>query len=739
MSPLLGTGSAGKLTLALAFLAIVSGIATYVAFTAPGGDSPRATRLVEGLLIVNLVLLLALACLVVHRLVRVWLDRRRGSIGSRLHVRLVVLFSLIALIPTLTVAILSGLIFNFGMQNWFSDRVRTAVTESQEIALSYLEEHRRNIGGDILAMANDLNFQGPALLADRRALDRFIEVQTLVRSLSEAVVFESSGRILGRSQFSFSLSMETASREVIDQARGGNVVYLASEDVERIRALVRLNQFVDAYLLVGRFVDPRVMERIEQTETAVSAYQAMEQVRGEMELLFALIFAMVALVLLFAAILVGLNFATRLSQPIAALATAADRVRAGDLTARVEAEGDDEIGILGRTFNRMTRQLETQRSELVNANAQIDERRRFIEAVLGGVSAGVVGLDGEGRIRFPNQSASRIMDVDLSERIGQPIEDLVSEMGGLLERSALNPGQNQVAEIEIHRQGRVRTLLVRAVAEAQAERVSGYVVTFDDITALISAQRQAAWSDVARRLAHEIKNPLTPIQLSAERLRRRYLSQIESDSKTFSDCIDTIIRQVDDIGAMINEFSAFARMPAPVLKAADLCDVIRHVAILQKGANPGIRYDIDLPDTPVSLLCDERQVAQAVTNLMQNAADSVGARMKETGADGTIRVTILQTGATIRIEVSDDGLGLPDGVGRDLTDPYVTTRAEGTGLGLAIVKKIMEDHGGEVELVSRQDVRGARISLVFPADHAQIAAEGPASGGLSVAGMSHGS
>jgi two-component system nitrogen regulation sensor histidine kinase NtrY len=710
-------GLAGKVAVGLAVCATLSGIATYVAFTNPSGDVPRATDLVVILLYLDLFLLLALGVLVARRMIQVWQDRRRGSAGSRLHIRLMVLFSLVALTPVVIVALFSGLVFNFGVQNWFSDRVRTALTQSQAVADSYLQEHRRNITGDIIGMANDLNQQGPALVGDRRAFSRVVEIQTQLRGLSEAVVFDGNGRVFGRSRLSFALAFERTPLEAMERARRGGIVYLSSEEDDRIRALIRLERFVDTFLMVGRFVDAKVLDHVQQTRSAVSSYKSLEQMRTDLEILFALIFVVVALLLLFVAIWVGLNFANTLAQPIAGLVAATERVRAGDLSARVPEQGVDELGTLSMAFNRMTSQLESQRAELVEANEQIDRRRRFIEAVLSGVSAGVIGLDDRGRINFPNQSASELLSTDLGEALGRPVFEFVPEVAELMERARRSTSQVVEANIQIFRHGRPRTLLVRLAVEGERNKARGFVLTFDDITELISAQRKAAWSDVARRLAHEIKNPLTPIQLAAERLKRRYLKEVTSDRETFSTCIDTIIRQVGDIGNMISEFSAFARMPSPVLRPHDVADMVRRAVFLQRSANADIAYAIDLPEQRIELSCDDRQVGQALTNLLQNAADSIARRPPEAESGGRISVEVFAEDGQLTIAVTDNGVGLPKDTDRDITDPYVTTRPDGTGLGLAIVQKIMEDHGGVLVLEDAEG-GGARVSLVFQAEAA---------------------
>jgi two-component system nitrogen regulation sensor histidine kinase NtrY len=443
------------------------------------------------------------------------------------------------------------------------------------------------------------------------------------------------------------------------------------------------------------------------------------------------IFFIVALLLLMAAVWLALQYANRLLQPIGRLVAASEKIGGGDLGARVpEAPDDDEIALLSRAFNRMTGQLESQRSELMDANLELEERGRFMELVLTGVSAGVIGLDREGRINLPNRSASELLESDLEAHLGEPLEAVVPEMAPLIAAAARRPARSAEGQITLARGSSQRTLLVRVAAEAAGEGPIGYVVTFDDVTALLSAQRMAAWADIARRIAHEIKNPLTPIQLSAERLKRKYLKEIVSDPETFSACTDTIIRQVGDIGRMVTEFSSFARMPAPAMHDEDLVSVCRQALLLQQNAHPAITYHRELGAQPVSVACDSRQIGQVMTNLLQNAADSIEAREpagEVTLPPGEIWVRLFEEVGAVVVAVEDNGRGLPVRDRDRLTEPYVTTRAKGTGLGLAIVKKIMEDHGGELRLEDREG-GGASIKLRFarPPAAAEPAPEEPA-------------
>ncbi len=708
-------GLSRKFAVALTVAAIFSGFATYAALTGspPLGPDPDTLLI---LLNVDLVLLLILGALVARRVVKLWSERRRGSAGSRLHVRLVVMFSLVAVTPTIVIAVFSALFFNFGIQAWFSERVRTALHESLAVTDRYLQEHQQAIRADILALASDLSRDAPLLMQSSLIFQRAVEEQAASRSLPEVIVFDGTGRIIASSALSLGLQFDWVPEQAMEQARRGEVAIMAKPSDERVRALVRLDRFFDTYLYVGRFISSEVLSYVTRAKQAVDEYERLEGKRSGLEISFFMLFALVALLLLMAAIWVGLMFATRLAGPISGLIAAAEKVRAGDLSARVaEDGGDDEIGMLSRAFNRMTSRLERQRRELVEANRQLDARRQFTETVLAGVSAGVIGLDADGRINLPNRSASELLSVDLEQMIDRDLSEAVPEMSKLIGKVRRRPERFEQAEINMIRDGRARTLLVRIAAERISREVIGYVVTFDDITELQAAQRKAAWSDVARRVAHEIKNPLTPIQLSAERLKRKYLSQIKTDRETFEICTDTIIRQVDDIGRMVDEFSAFARMPAPVLKEEDLSDICRQALFLQRSAHPEIEFEIEAPEGPVQLRCDRHQVGQAVTNLLQNAADSIldrDGQSKPKSASGRVALALARRRGGAEIVVEDNGQGFPPDIQHRLLEPYVTTREKGTGLGLAIVRKIMEDHRGDVVLENR-DGGGARVKLIF--------------------------
>ncbi|MER2520814.1 MAG: PAS domain-containing sensor histidine kinase [Bdellovibrionales bacterium] len=713
-----------KLVVTLVLASVASGIATYAAMTrTPFFGNDPTTILILSLL--DLGFLLALGTIVAQRIVSIWIKRRRNQAGSRLHARMVSVFALLAVAPALLVAMFAAIFFYFGVEAWFSHRVRTSLDESLEVAQAYLEEHKQGLRADALAMANDLNRQAILLSSDSVRLTQAVNAQAYLRNLTEVLIFDGTGKIQARSGLSFALSLEPITDDMLEHARKGDVTLLLNDNDDRIRAFVRLDNFLDTYLFVGRPVESKVLAHMAATQQAVHEYKQIEGKRFGLQQVISLVFLAVALLILLSAVWFGMNFATRLVGPISALIDAANRIRGGDLTARVaEAENgqdkDDELAILSRAFNRMTSQLNAQRSELMDANRQLDHRRRFTEAVLSGVSAGVIGLDPQRMVNIMNASAAEFFGIEKPEgQIGQPLAQIAPEIDAVLARM---PRDAKLAgeQVEIRCPGTpARTLLVRAALEKSDSNVRGYVVTFDDVSDLLLAQRKAAWADVARRIAHEIKNPLTPIQLSAERLRRKYAQEITTDPEAFRICTDTIVRHVEDIGRMVDEFSAFARMPSPVMKTHDLKELCRQTVFLQSTGRGDISYRQLLPQGGCEAECDGRQIAQALTNLLKNAAEAIDSRpppLSGSLPQGAVSLTLERAQDRIRISVEDNGKGLPVEDRNHLTEPYVTTRLKGTGLGLAIVKKIMEDHHGELILTDAASGpgTGACVTLFWP-------------------------
>ena len=587
------------------------------------------------------------------------------------------------------------------MRGWFNERISTAVEESVNIANSYLEEHKRSVSGQILAMANDINREAPNLLRNRTGFDQYLTNQAGVRNLTEALVIDSTGRVLANSQFAYAVTFSDLDEAFFDKANQGEVSIANTDNQYRIRAGLRLNQFVDAYLLVGRFVDPTVLAAVERTQFASSSYQLLDIRQLDLQISFAVMFGMVALLLLLGSVWLGLNFANAIVTPISAIIGVADRVRSGNHSTRVGPIHDQgEIGELAASFDRMLDEMDRNRRELVEANIQLDKRREFTEAVLAGVSSGVIGIDHEQIITLPNLAALNMLKLNTQFTVGKKLADVVPEFTELLERAVTAKRLPEI-NIDINRDNINLTLLTRITREMIGGRVVGYVVTFEDISALMDAQRKATWADVARRIAHEIRNPLTPMQLASERLAQKFSMSDPEQDASFRSNVEMITRQVDDIRRLVDEFSSFARMPAPNIADYDLINIIRSQIMLIKAEATDIQFQTDFGshDT-VMIACDDGMIRQVITNLLQNAVDAM---TESDSPDQKVLIRLSVTPDTVQVMVIDNGPGLPVNNRKHLTEPYVTHRKGGTGLGLAIVKKIMEDHGGSLYLTSVSD------------------------------------
>ncbi|SEP47235.1 two-component system, NtrC family, nitrogen regulation sensor histidine kinase NtrY [Rhodospirillales bacterium URHD0017] len=704
----------------LAVLAMLAGAATY-AWLAGFVPTALSTRgWITGLLVADLVIAVALVALLAVRLTQLWLDRQRGAAGSRLHMRLVLVCSLFTITPTLIVTIiLSLLVINL------TDFVVKPAKASYEAARAIGEPVRRareeEILRDIGAISSSLQAMGIDAVRDEKATSGLLERLIDGRPIIEAIVIDADKGVLERAVAPNAEGLKDPVPSA--QALWRSVNTAGPVEIQATNgAYFVMPLFVGEplFLVTGHSVDLRVVDYIKSIEFAGSFYSQIEQAMQRSQLLIFVICGAIALLMLLAAVWLAILFASRLTEPIGGLMAAAERVRGGDLAARVE-EGplNDELGQLSRSFNRMASQIEQQRGDLIDANKELDTRRRLTDAVLAGVSAGVLSVDSTGIISRTNRSALELLALPEDGVVERPLIAVMPELAPLVEQAAERPDRLTQGQVEILQGGTRRILLVRISAASDA----GSVVTFDDVTDLMSAQRMAAWGDVARRIAHEIKNPLTPIQLSAERLKRRYLKQIKDDPETFSICTDTIIRQVGDIGRMVDEFSSFARMPRPTVKPEDAKELCQQALFLQRNGNPDVRYISTLPDGPVPLICDRRQVSQVLTNILKNSAEAIEGREAAPGQiqpPGEITLSLRDDDVTVRIIVDDNGKGLPKEGRERLTEPYMTTRSKGTGLGLAIVKKIMEDHGGYLALDDREG-GGARISLVFRRDAKEIA------------------
>lgn len=693
---------------------IACGIATYFTFSNAGLLGATSRSSIVLLLNMDLAILLLFVIIITRRLVQLWGHRRQKRAGAKLHARLALIFGALTVAPTIFISITSGYLFNAGIGSWFNERISTALQESTAVAEAYLEEHKKVIRANCEAMAHALaeNFQ--PLLNDQTHFNQALDIELQVRSLDEAIVFNTSSEVLARSRLSFSLEFEHISELDLERAEK-SVVINTSQSGDRVRALMKLPIY-NAYLLVGRLVDPLVLKRIANAKDAVSEYNQLHDIQKQLEIRFVLAFILISLILLAIAIWVGLNFANQLARPIINLIEAAEKVASGNLNVTVkEGQQGDELSILSRTFNHMTHQLQAQQQELIEANQQINQRRQFIEDVLGGVSAGVIELSAKGVIRLLNRSALELLRLGNQEILGQKLEKKVPEMTEVLLQAKESKINFYQTELNLTREGFTRVLLVRVVYEKGQNSQQGIIVTFDDITALVFAQRKAAWADVARRIAHEIKNPLTPIQLSAERLRRKYLPVLQTDSQAFETCIETIIRQVDHIGRMVTEFSDFARMPAPQITLTNFIELCQQAIFLQQSAHPDITFEFSTTYQYIGIYADLSQIGQVLTNLIQNAIDSIiswQSENKEELTSGWVGLKIILDDKKLTLLIEDNGKGFPENR-LSLTEPYVTSREKGTGLGLAIVKKIIEDHAGEINLEDRS-VRGACVRITLP-------------------------
>ncbi|MEP5731861.1 MAG: PAS domain-containing sensor histidine kinase [Sulfitobacter sp.] len=686
-------------TLGLVVLGPVLAMATYLVLGPLGqGASTPSLRLI---LLGDLVYVLLVAALVLSQVARLIAARRAKSAGSRLHLRLTGVFALMALIPTVTVAVFAGLTVNVGLEGWFSDRVRGVVGSSLAAAQAYEAEQRQDLISDArsLALTIDTAREQGVALSDSALLGE--GQRQIQRGLREAYLIDGTAQIRARGDRSYLFDYEAPAPQQIAQARETGLVVIEDWPHNEFRALVPMQSFVDRYLFVSRDVDGDILSLLDETTETVRLYQQLEADRGRLLFEFGLLYLGFAVILILAAVWLGLWFAERLSGPVGRLTGAAQQVGAGNLNIQVrEEDGDDEIAMLGRYFNQMTKQLQGQRETLLDNTRQIERRRRLFDSVLSSVTSGVVGLDPEGRVTFVNRSAMRLLDWSEDQQ-SVALAVAIPEFGPLFETISSGPGEVAQDEIKVSRQGAMENLLVRmATRRSEDWRLEGFVVAFDDVTDLVSAQRMAAWGDVARRIAHEIKNPLTPIQLSAERIRRKFAPKLGDESDALEQMTGVIIRQTGDLRRIVDEFSKFARMPEPETSQKDLIQLVRDAVFLQQTGQPDVTISSDLPDGPVMVEIDETMISQALTNLIKNAGEAIESLKKKDPPDNLdpqIKLRLQATSAQVILTIADNGIGLPEDRAR-LFEPYVTTRSEGTGLGLPIVKKIIEEHGGTLNL-----------------------------------------
>ena len=701
-------------------VALLSATATFLVLA---GLTPIAPvhEVVVKLLLGNAVTGLLLLAIIGREVWVVVQARRRGRAGSRLHVQIVSLFAVIAAVPTILVAVVASTTLDRGLDRFFSTRTRAMIEQSLIVANAYVTEHADAIRGEVMAMAYDLARAKPIFDQDRDQFRKFLTAQANGRNLSAAIIIKPDDSTVERAEVTMDKKIVLPSPQLLNETSETQPQVALIPEGDHVAAVVKLHGYDDMYLYVARLLDPRVVQQLRNTQESVGEYANLEARRLGIQIAFALMFAVIALIVLLSSAWIGLDFANRLVAPIRRLIGAANVVSTGNLNIQVpvhRSEGD--LGRLGETFNNMTQELRTQHEDIVRARDLIDSRRRFTEAVLAGASAGVIGLNSDGRVSILNRSAERLIGRVESEVLGLPLAEVAPELAEIFQ-AARNGNQRLVQrQVAVSRDGQERNYSVRVTSEQASESEHGYVITIDDITELVQAQRSSAWADIARRIAHEIKNPLTPIQLSAERLRRKYGKSITDDPAVFEQCTETIVRQVDDIKRMVDEFSRFARMPKAVFDNEDVADTVRQVVFLLRVGHADIDFDVELEAEAMPARFDRRLISQALTNIVKNATEAIGAVPPAELGRGRIIVRVHREGKEVVIDVIDNGIGLPKENRARLLEPYVTTREKGTGLGLAIVGRILEEHGGRIDLRDPADkipgVRGAWMQLRFVAE-----------------------
>ncbi|NPU12820.1 PAS domain-containing sensor histidine kinase [Bradyrhizobium sp. 83002] len=698
-------------------LALLSAFLTFIVLVGLSPIEPTP-EVVSTFLLIDAGTILILVGIIIREVWQMVQARRRGRAAARLHVQIVSLFSVIAVLPAVLVSLVANVTIDRGLDRLFSGPAKEAIQNSLTVARAYTYEHAQLIRGDILGMANDIAHARPLYDQDRGTFRELLTASAASRNLPGAMLIDKDRNVLETAETGIQQTFQTPPADFLSNVNETEPQIAVFPDANYVAAVIRLRAFNDTFLYVARLLDPRVIAQLKQTETSVAEYAQVESRRLGIQVAFALMFAVIALTILMASVLIGLNFANWLVSPIRQLMNAAHTVATGDLNVRVpEHRSEGDLAQLGHTFNKMTQELRTQRDELVSASELIDSRRRFIEAVLSSASAGIIGVDASGSVGILNRSAEKLIGHAEQEVLDHPLSDVLPELDDMMKTAREGKQRLVQGQITIQRDGHERNLSVRVTAEQTNQARDSYIITLDDITELVSAQRTSAWGDVARRIAHEIKNPLTPIQLSAERIRRKFGKVITEDKAVFEQCTETIVRQVDDIRRMVDEFSRFARMPKPVMEGEDVADTVRQAVFLMKVAHPEIDIETEIKQDPLRAQFDRRLISQALTNIIKNATEAIEVVPEAELGKGRIDVVASREGDDVLIDVIDNGIGLPKVARQRLLEPYVTTRAKGTGLGLAIVGRVLEDHGGKLELKDASDFRsgqrGAWMRLRF--------------------------
>ena len=703
---------------------ILTGLTVYILQGEFGSNLSNVLRFI---LLIDGIYLLVVIAIVGYSVMRMFAARRAKSAGSRLHMRLSRVFAIVALIPTVLVAVFAVVTLSIGVEGWFSKNVQNVVSSSLSAAKAYKNEQSNDLKVDLKFMAIRLNEYKDtnSFVSDSDLRLQLISYQNLIqRGLKEAYIIDENANLRSRGELSYLFGYEEPNQEAMDSAKTGDLFIIEDWPNNEFRGLIKLESFADKYLYISRVVDGNILNLLDKTMESAITYNTMEAQREKILWSYGLLYFGFATFVILSSILLGMLFAERLSRPVGRLAGAAQRLGAGDFDVQViEEKGDDEIAMLSRVFNHMTKQVKRQRDDLITANDYTERRRRLFDSVLSGVTAGVIGLSSDGNVGFINLAAEKLLNLNAENHEGKSIKLAVPEFVDLFLLIQKNENKTQQQEIKLTRAGATEILLVRVSARISEDLlVEGYVITFDDVTDLVSAQRLAAWGDVAQRIAHEIKNPLTPIQLSAERLKRKYSPMVGAEEDNLSQYCDVIIRQTNDLRRIVDEFSKFARMPEPIKRSVNITKLLKEVILLFEISSPAIKIKLKNPHGDINVNVDETMINQAFTNLIKNAGEAIESKAKLNSTnkfDPEIRIFIKKDVNNLEIIIEDNGIGLPTQERSRLFEPYVTNRENGTGLGLSIVKKIIEEHNGSLELLdaspfSNNEDFGAKMRIIFP-------------------------
>ena len=643
-------------------------------------------------------------------------DIKSKKAGLELQKKILFIFSIIALTPTVVIALFAVFIFDTTLNSWFNKKISTAIAQSVEVANKYLLEHQNAMRGDILELANVLNVNANILSSDKQKFNKYLNNYTLKHNLSEVVIIDSIGNVLASSGFVFEYTYTEISQNYYNKSNQGEIIIAKEDNSNKMRAFLKLSQYIDAYLLITRFVDEKVLNAIESTSIAVSDYQSIELEQFDFKISFVLLFILLTIFILLIAMVIGLNIANKLVGPIGSLIGAAEEVGSGNLNYKITNKVLNNINInelkrLGQAFNKMILDLKTNRLDLELANDQLDKRRKFSESVLSGVYSGVIGLDKDLKINLPNLTASKILNISIENSYGKPLIEVVPEFSDLIKHLLKNKNDVVEDKIQIIKEDKVLNLITRIVVQKSDNLILGYVLTFDDITSLIAAQKMGAWSDIARRIAHEIKNPLTPIRLASERLINLLNNNKRLDKKKFKESLDMINRQVDDIHHLVDEFSSFARMPSPKLKIINITKVINEYLIPLVASFDNIVIKVDNINASALIMGDDKQIRQAISNLIKNSYENISMNKIK---DGKVSIFYKVNKDSVSISFHDNGTGIKGFDVSNITEPYFTTKKGNSGLGLSITKKIIDDHNGSILIKNLKSGDGIDILLKFP-------------------------